>query len=155
MSRHAFVVSAHACECGCGQLTNLAPYTWKAKGWVKDQPIRFVRGHYRRDLMQRPALAERFWAKVDRRGPEECWPWIGTIDVYGYGALSRDGRVVKAHRMALELHSGVIPDNHSVCHRCDNPPCCNPAHLFAASQAENLLDMYRKGRARPFGRAAC
>lgn len=87
-----------------------------------------------------------FWALVERCGPDECWPWKAGRDKNGYGALRLGGRMVKAHRHAYELHHGTPPTSH-VLHRCDNPPCCNPEHLFLGSQADNLADARSKGRA--------
>lgn len=98
---------------------------------------------------RRPAL---FWAKVDRsRGLRGCWVWRGSTDVGGYGKF--DDR--HAHRVAWELTTGdtLTPDVY-VCHRCDSPPCCNPAHLFLGNHAANMLDMTKKGRSARGERAA-
>ena len=90
----------------------------------------------------------RFWPKVDRSGgPEACWPWTGSKRSTGYGGFNFDGRNLKAHRVAFSLATGEDPAGRVVCHRCDNPPCCNPAHLFMADQRTNLSDMRRKRRA--------
>lgn len=95
------------------------------------------------------SLAERFWAKVRRGPPDECWEWTADT-VQGYGRLSvggRAGRVELAHRMAWVLTNGpIVPDTLFVCHRCDNPPCCNPAHLFLGTNQDNVTDMIQKGR---------
>lgn len=98
-------------------------------------------------------VRNRFWQKVDKRGPNECWPWIAAKDPRGYGRIGGDGRrksgkraVVLSHRTAYELVVGPIPAGMFVCHRCDNPPCCNPAHLFVATCKQNNQDMYAKGR---------
>jgi HNH endonuclease len=92
-------------------------------------------------------LAERFWAKVDRSaGPDGCWPWTGARFWFGHGAIKIDGRPWGAHRIAWELTNGPIPDGLQANHRCDNPPCCNPAHLFLGTQLDNVRDMDAKGR---------
>ena len=92
----------------------------------------------------------RFWSKVDRGHPLLCWEWMG------YCKGQRHGRFtvrqvpggLSAHRVSWVIANGPIPAGMCVCHRCDNPPCCNPAHLFLAPQNENLKDMTRKGRRR-------
>jgi hypothetical protein len=92
---------------------------------------------------------ERFWPKVERRGPDECWPWVGARQQTGYGILfksSRPRRWHLAHRLSWELHNGPIPDGLHVLHRCDNPPCVNPAHLFLGTQADNNRDRDAKSR---------
>jgi hypothetical protein len=94
---------------------------------------------------QRP-LPEQFWPKVERRGPEDCWPWIASRRPTGYGQLRRANRNLKAHRVSWELHRGPIPLGMVVMHTCDNPPCVNVAHLRLATQSANLADMRAKAR---------
>jgi len=91
-------------------------------------------------------LADKFWEKVDIRGPNECWPWTAYTNDMGYGMIKHKGRALRAHRVAWELTYGPIPEGMFVCHHCDNPLCCNPAHLFIGTQADNLTDMAQKGR---------
>jgi hypothetical protein len=92
-------------------------------------------------------VEDRFWAKVNRRGPDDCWVWTGSTDPRGYGHIWRQGRLVPTHRLSYELNRGPIPDGMCVLHRCDNPPCCNPSHLFLGTKADNAHDMHAKGRA--------
>ena len=102
--------------------------------------------------------ANRFWPKVDKSGgPDSCWPWMAAKTQHGYGyfgSVRPDGkwRSVNAHRIAWELAHGPIPTGegfHGTCvlHRCDNPACVNPAHLFLGSNSDNVRDMFKKGRA--------
>lgn len=86
---------------------------------------------------------ERFWFYVEK-GPD-CWGWTGHTSS-GYGVVTGHRGQVKAHRFSYELHCGPIPDGLHVLHECDNPPCCNPAHLFLGTQIDNVADMIAKGR---------
>ncbi len=98
-----------------------------------------------------PPLSEkdiaRFWSHVDRRGPDECWPWKGGLHTMGYGKFSVGYRTLFVHRVALFLGSGIDPHPLQACHKCDYKPCCNCAHLFPGTQADNIADMITKGRA--------
>lgn len=86
----------------------------------------------------------RFWSKVDRCAPDECWPWkYGSTGMYGH--FKAGGRSVGSHRLAYFLHHGNWPTM-LICHRCDNPPCCNPAHLFEGTSKDNSADCVAKGR---------
>lgn len=93
-----------------------------------------------------------FWKRVDRTGgPDGCWPWLGRTMTSrrGYGRLVFKGRYVGAHRMALALVKGEPPDaDMFACHACDNPVCCNPAHLWWGTHDENMADAVAKGRKR-------
>ena len=92
---------------------------------------------------------QRFWEKVDRRGPDECWLWTAALTSTGYGALRPEGQrvgpVVKAHRYSAEL-AGLDIEGRHVLHSCDNPPCVNPAHLRPGTDADNVADMVARGR---------
>ena len=92
-----------------------------------------------------PKQQARFWAKVDVRGPDECWPWIGAKNEKGYGIYSVTRRRLYAHRLALSL-SGKDLRELQACHSCDNRLCCNAAHLWLGTQSDNHADMVAKGR---------
>ena len=94
-------------------------------------------------------VADRFWSHVDKRDAGECWLWRGGRDYGGYGAFKARASgyyQCRAHRFSWILANGAVPDGLWVLHRCDNPPCCNPSHLFLGTHDDNMADMVRKGR---------
>ena len=89
---------------------------------------------------------EKFWSKVEKSTPTQCWNWLGAKKPAGYGNV-RINRVYKnAHRVAWELTYGDIPKGMHVLHSCDNTSCCNPHHLMLGTSVSNRIDMVRKGR---------
>jgi hypothetical protein len=85
-----------------------------------------------------------FWSRVDTSG--DCWEWQGARVSKGYGSLAIEGRAATAHRRSWELTYGPIPTGMHVLHRCDNPPCVRPDHLWLGTNTENVYDSMAKGR---------
>ena len=104
--------------------------------------------HQARHREVRP-LAVRFWEKVDRSGgPDACWPWMAYRTKHGYGmiGLGGKGNPERSHRVAWLLTHGPIPEGELIRHSCDNPPCCNPAHLSPGTPGDNMADRDAAGR---------
>ena len=96
-------------------------------------------------------MSENFWSKVNKDAPNGCWEWTASRNRQGYGYFGvklapKNWKIKKAHRVAYELTVGQVPDGLNVLHRCDNPPCVNPDHLFVGDQSVNMRDAVAKGR---------
>lgn len=93
---------------------------------------------------------ELFWNKVNQDGPiildTPCWIWTAYTFSKGYGQFWNGSRIMLAHRYSWELHYGTLPKNLFICHKCDNPPCVNPEHLFLGTHQDNMDDMIAKNR---------
>lgn len=125
------------CQCACGtekvlHRHNLVGGRTSSCGCVNDRSVE-----------------ERFWEKVERRKPDECWPWLGST-AGGYGRLfsMEDGqrKVVAASRLSYEIANGLIPKGMEVLHECDNPPCVNPKHLHLGTHADNMKEASERRR---------
>ena len=141
------------CECGCGNPTPLAKQTSARRGQKQGEPIRFIQGHSSRLQVARkltdPDSAAFFWSRVNKnpgQGPAgECWEWQGA-KLAGYGLIGFDKKVLRANRVAYYFTHGDIPEGLFICHSCDNPSCCNPAHLRADTPKSNTEEMCAKNR---------
>lgn len=94
---------------------------------------------------------KRFWKNVDRRGEDECWEWRRCCTEGGYGQFNLNKRMEIASRVAWTIANGLIPELFEglptfICHKCGNPKCCNPGHLFLGNPKINLKDSSIKGR---------
>ena len=93
---------------------------------------------------------QRFWNKTNKNGPlvleSPCWIWVASKNSDGYGNFRYEGKIGKAHRWSYEFHKGPILGRLLVCHKCDNPSCVNPDHLFLGTDLDNARDCINKGR---------
>lgn len=96
--------------------------------------------------MLTPKERERFWSKVDVRGPDECWLWTRGLSSTGYGKFWLRGRHRKAHQISWMAANGPIPCGKQVNHTCHVKACCNPNHLYSGTHANNMEDRNRAGR---------
>lgn len=105
-------------------------------------------------MIKSQQILDKFWDLVDVRGEGECWPWLGSRNPL-YGQFYLPGKVkVLAHVFSLEIKlDRDLEEDEQALHTCDNPPCCNPSHLFSGNQQSNIDDMALKGRGCFFGNA--
>lgn len=134
------------CHCGCGQKTTISKSSSPKRGDVKGEPRSFVSGHNSRvqATHTHPPVEQRFWEKVDRRGPNDCWEWQAYCDEDGYGKITVNRFPRRAHRFSWQLAHGPIPNGAWVLHKCDNRPCVNPGHLYLGTAADNARDALQR-----------
>lgn len=132
------------CKCGCGKLTPIAERSDARFGHIKGQPIPRLPRHL--DYPRRPT-EDRFLEKIQKT--EGCWLWTGATTHGGYGVLhgpGKKGKMIRAPRFSYELHYGPVSSDLDILHRCDNPICVRPEHLFTGTAQDNTDDMMAKGR---------
>jgi len=91
----------------------------------------------------------KFWDRVKRSDSNACWPWTGCVMPFGYGRyipIKRDRRIQTAHKFAIISSGVLVPNGMCVLHTCDNPPCCNPNHLYVGTYKQNAMDKVARGR---------
>lgn len=97
--------------------------------------------------MKKQTLEERFWPKVIKLfGMNSCFEWVAAKDRAGYGSIGLNGKVISAHRASWIIHNGPIPNGGWVLHKCDNPSCVRPSHLFIGNHKSNMKDKVSKSR---------
>ncbi len=97
-------------------------------------------------------IEERFWSKVNKtESIDDCWEWNASGRGKGYGSIKYDGKIIDAHRLSWMMTNNKfdLTKDDFICHKCDNPPCVNPNHLFLGNHSVNMKDAYDKGRTHP------
>jgi len=107
------------------------------------------------DEMLSPRYIDRFWKGIVRGVGATCWEWVGRKH-WGYGFFKYGRKTVKAHRFSFMLHGGILDgDKPFVLHKCNNRGCCNPSHLYAGNQKQNMRDKYTAGTQRGENHPQC
>lgn len=114
--------------------------------WCGEFAQTFVGNKRASELCHEHQLLKTYWENVDIKGQDKCWEWQGSKTQAGYGLIYWYGKLQYAHRLSLQFIGQAIPDRYHVCHKCDNPSCVNPNHLFVGSPRDNMQDKVSKGR---------
>lgn len=135
-----------ACECGTKRIVygmTIRNGTSKSCGCLKVEKSSISMKAMR--MRQSGSLQDRFFSRFIKLD-NGCWQWVAHADKDGYGVLPSNKKNIRAHRFSYELHIGQIPNGLVICHRCDNPGCVNPNHLFSGTAKDNAQDSLQKGR---------
>lgn len=122
------------------------PPRYKQGGFCNTHLLRHRRGKPLTGLNTKSDWGDKFLAFCAEGSPDECWEWTGSRRRHGYGAMNIARVAWTAHRLSYALHYGDLPAGAFICHRCDNPPCVNPAHLYAGTPADNVRDIDARDR---------
>lgn len=134
-------------RCGTIFTRRLSNYNWRAKHGSKQYCSYSCKN---KSHPKKTNVVARFWSKVKKT--DTCWVWTAGTSSNGYGQFHYQGRGLRAHRFSYALQYGEIPEGMDVLHKCDNPPCVRPDHLFAGTNLDNTQDMLAKGRRKGGGR---
>lgn len=102
--------------------------------------------YWGRSGRKRMSLEEKFWEKVDKKGEDECWNWKGALNKDRYGQFNYKGKPKLSHIVSYILVHGNVPKGLFILHKCNNPSCVNPKHLYIGTQADNMKQMVKDGR---------
>jgi hypothetical protein len=137
------------CACGCGLPTTTYVTSNRRLGIVANVTHHRFAANHNGVYQEAENVLPRLWSHISRGAPDACWEWQAFRNKAGYGKTSIHSKPAMAHRAIWQTLHGPIPEGIEVLHSCDNPPCCNPDHLFLGTQLDNVHDMVLKKRNNP------